>query len=309
MDIPNIDKHESSFNARFKKHKLEYTSENNRQKGYFFYLPFRDGEVTTNEFLNYLIAETIHYAISYDKREKFCDNLTPENMSEYMSLRKEIKSLFTHTSRSGDFGELIIYLILRDFFNAPQIVNKLKLKTAGNVPYHGADGLHIKFEGDNLLLFFAESKLEAVDKTDNQIQKACDSTKSIISNEQVPNQTIGKRDFEINLINNHFELPNITELQKEKILNYLNPLKQESNDCKYASACLIGFNFKFYTEIKEKNNIEEIFLENYQKIIDSFIRSIKSNVSNCGIQDKNLIFILLPFESIIDFRKRFLELL
>ena len=156
----NIDSNIESFKARFKECDFSWDTGTERLKGHFFYLPYRDGELTTNEFIDYLIQETVKYTISFDRRKEKFEKSSPVDLSSLMALKTEIKSLFSNTKTSGDFGELIIYIILRDFFNAPQIANKMTLKTSSNVAYFGAAGLHLGLEQETLLFYLAESKLK-----------------------------------------------------------------------------------------------------------------------------------------------------
>ena len=59
----------------------------------------------------------------------------------------------------GEFGELILHLLLRDFCNSIPLISKLYFKDAHNVPVHGFDGVQITIEGDEKKLWLGESKL------------------------------------------------------------------------------------------------------------------------------------------------------
>lgn len=59
----------------------------------------------------------------------------------------------------GEFGELILHLLLRDFHNTIPLISKMFFKDAHNVPAHGFDGVQITFEGDVKKLWLGESKL------------------------------------------------------------------------------------------------------------------------------------------------------
>ncbi len=216
INIPNQDSNKNSFNARFKECDFSWNTGNERLSGKFFYLPFRDGELTKDEFVDYLVAEAIKYAVSYKRREEKFNLSTPSNPSPIIDLRKEVKTLFSDTETAGEFGELIIYLILRDCFDAPQVVTKMSLKTTG-IPYHGADGLHIGINGENLLLYFAESKVHHSESPNAAIKKAIDSAKTISNNEITKSKSDGARNFEINLIDRHFTLPNCSEEVRQQI--------------------------------------------------------------------------------------------
>lgn len=62
----------------------------------------------------------------------------------------------------GEFGELILHLLLRDFLNTLPLVSKIYAKNSAGIPAHGFDSVHI---GQSLIdltkksLFLGESKL------------------------------------------------------------------------------------------------------------------------------------------------------
>ena len=61
--------------------------------------------------------------------------------------------------KRGEFGELILHLLLRDWCNTVPLVSKIYFKDAHNATVHGFDGIHITVEGDKKKLWLGESKL------------------------------------------------------------------------------------------------------------------------------------------------------
>jgi len=59
----------------------------------------------------------------------------------------------------GEFGELILHLLLRDFHNTIPLISKMYFKDSYNVPAHGFDGVQITIDGDEKKLWLGESKL------------------------------------------------------------------------------------------------------------------------------------------------------
>jgi len=59
----------------------------------------------------------------------------------------------------GEFGELILHLLLRDFQNTIPLISKIYFKDSHNVPAHGFDGVQITINGDEKKLWLGESKL------------------------------------------------------------------------------------------------------------------------------------------------------
>jgi Cap4 SAVED domain len=61
------------------------------------------------------------------------------------------------TLRRGEFGELILHLLLRDFFNTEPLLSKIYFKDSRSVTVHGFDAVHI--QTDTKTLWLGESKL------------------------------------------------------------------------------------------------------------------------------------------------------
>lgn len=61
--------------------------------------------------------------------------------------------------KRGEFGELILHLLLRDFCNTTPLVSKIYFKDAHNATVHGFDGIHITDDGTTKKLWLGESKL------------------------------------------------------------------------------------------------------------------------------------------------------
>ena len=59
----------------------------------------------------------------------------------------------------GEFGELILHLLLRDFQNTIPLISKIYFKDSHNVPAHGFDGVQVTINGDEKKLWLGESKL------------------------------------------------------------------------------------------------------------------------------------------------------
>jgi len=59
----------------------------------------------------------------------------------------------------GEFGELILHLLLRDFHNTIPLVSKIYFKDNPNIPAHGFDGVQISISGDVKKLWLGESKI------------------------------------------------------------------------------------------------------------------------------------------------------
>jgi hypothetical protein len=59
----------------------------------------------------------------------------------------------------GEFGELILHLLLRDFQGTIPLISKIYFKDSINVPVHGFDGVQVSISGSVKKLWLGESKL------------------------------------------------------------------------------------------------------------------------------------------------------
>ncbi len=65
----------------------------------------------------------------------------------------------------GEFGELILHLLCRDFHNTIPLISKIYFKDSHNVPAHGFDGVQIAINGTDKKLWLGESKLYKTGKS------------------------------------------------------------------------------------------------------------------------------------------------
>jgi len=77
-----------------------------------------------------------------------------------IQLQQEARALFTELTKSGEGGELLLYLLLEIELGLPQLLCKMPLKTNSQMHVHGTDGVHGKLLNDGrLALYWGEAKL------------------------------------------------------------------------------------------------------------------------------------------------------
>lgn len=80
-------------------------------------------------------------------------------------LRKKLReaALRVYTTdkygKRGEFGELILHLLLRDYFGSIPLISKIYFKDADNATVHGFDGVHVVNTAQEKSLWLGESKL------------------------------------------------------------------------------------------------------------------------------------------------------
>lgn len=92
------------------------------------------------------------------KEEEYLD-FHERNKSPQYFISEAIKRIVKPGKRAGDYGEIILFLLLELFYGSKKIVTKVFYKTASEVPVFGADAAHFTIESDGDITFwFGESK-------------------------------------------------------------------------------------------------------------------------------------------------------
>ena len=185
-----------------------------------------------------------------------------------MDIHDQARNLFIHSvnekgAQLGEPGELIAFIILEYFFNAPQIACKMFLKTSEKMPVHGSDSVHIRLSGEDnkLELIWGEAKL--YQNLSDGLENALDSIFSFVD---IDNGR-SSRDRDIDIIK---DMPDVeSEEMQEELCRYFDPYSEESNNWKEVFCCLVGFDYSLYSNIKGNSDkeIEEYFKKEYLKRI------------------------------------------
>lgn len=226
----------------------------------------------------------------------------PDRMDCYVALVSEARDLFIKTyeqsGRSGEFGEILLYMLLESVLNAPIIACKMYLKTSMQMPIHGTDGIHMGADNDNLIIYWGESKFHK--EMNSAITDIINSVSSFSINTE-------RRKNEIRLINSNLNIGTLNQNLKDEIKNYFNPYNEMSNKLIECHACLAGFDSTLYNKAKDigSPSCETIFCELYRKefqtIFDKIINKIRIN----KLETLRFSYFLLPFPSIDEARRKF----
>lgn len=200
--------------------------------------------------------------------------------------------------RSGEAGEIVLYIFTEWVLAAPQIVSKMYLKTNNQMPVHGTDGIHARFDApsNKLHLYWGESKAHA--KLSSALSNALDSINEFIVDQHE------KREIEI--VSTYMDFDGIEPASKEAFLRYLDPYCEESNERVIVHSCLLVFDFDTPAASKPEE-AESEFVTLVSKEVEAFISSISSKTAAKGLAAHRFEFFLLPVPSVQDFRDKFQE--
>lgn len=272
------------------------------------YLPFRNGKPITGELIEVVSRYITHFALprtDIERAHASAEACTDpdEKLLIYNALRNEAADTFIKaqkaTNRNGEAGELILYLLIEWLLEAPQVLAKMGLKTSGEMPVHGSDGIHIKFDelNNELVLIWGESKLH---KT---IEGAIASAIGSISD----SLNFNKMKKELSLIRRNFLLSGISPAAEKTLLTYLDPLNDNYERRVDCSACLIGFDFDEFSKTYKiaKADLEPQFCMKLTIELERAAAILSKNLSTHGINQHRMEIFFLPLPSVEQLRVEF----
>ena len=208
----------------------------------FFYLKFVDGKCSRDLLAVVLKDNIVRYCLPRADRisvlKKIKDEPTKQLAAdEFMKARRLFQSAKKTQKKAGEPGEILLYLFLECFRDAPQIMSKMYLKTAKEMPIHGSDGVHIKWDATHgeMVTYFGESKLFI------SFRKAIKSPIQSLAETLLDPE---RKTREIDIITDFSDFGHLSAGDKEYIKTFLNPYVVTNNTFKRREVCAIflGYN-------------------------------------------------------------------
>lgn len=197
------------------------------------FVRFREHEPQLNEFVELLSDHLVDYAIPLAKRQhanaQGANSRTGGSMTAASRLRREairllVKYSKENSSRYGEIGELISYVVAVHFLRAGQIGAKMALKTSSEMPIHGADGLHARANPDGTVTFFLlESKLTP---------SAADASREMVESLSEFQADRSRQLNELRLVNDLSNLEALQGEQREAAKSFFNVYSGNGNHLK-----------------------------------------------------------------------------
>jgi Cap4 SAVED domain len=230
---------------------------------------------------------------AHSAAEEFLRSKSVEAMAK---LQEKAKSLFTKSAKTGEPGELLLYLLTERVLGYPQILCKYPHKTSAQVHTHGSDGIHASIDPatGHLRLHWGEAKFYS--DWNSALSDALDAISELILQ---PAESTKKTDRDVQLIRDFIDLND--EALETAICDYMDPDKRLSNTVKFCGVCLIGFNQEKYTELFKGAEAD------VTSMITSRLKSIEKAVKQRGLAGIRLDFFCIPCESVENFRTYFIK--
>jgi Cap4 SAVED domain len=250
------------------------------------------------EFMRNTVAD---YAIPRSQLAKAKARDDKYNSTEAVAaLVEQARRSFTDLAKTGEGGEMLLFLLAERFLKLPQILCKMDLKTDTRMHYHGADGVYAGVTADGKLkLYWGESKIY---KSVADAIKDC--LVSLAPFLLEPEHEGAERERDLVLLSDKADLndPTLTDALKR----YFDKNSIMSKRVQYCGIALIGFDASFYPNEPAKAIADEIAkaaragLESWRVTIGKHLKAEK-------LEQVEIELFCLPLPSADDFRAAFLK--
>lgn len=267
-----------------------------------------NGNPQTKDFARFVARHVADYAIP---RKEFANAQkydTEHNTSRKTAqLIEKAKTLFTSLQKTGEGGEMLLYILVQEFLKLPQLICKMPLKTNNELHVNGADGIHVSIETnasgqDVLSLYWGEAKLYS--NLSSAISNCFESLKDFLLSDGGADAP-AERDLQ--LLRDNLDV--LDEKLETAILKYLDKDDPLHNQVNYKGVCLIGFDYDKYPTTPNSETTEQIKVK-IQAEIETWSKSVIGQISkHTNLNTFDIHVFLLPFPSVEDFRRHFLEAL
>lgn len=256
----------------------------------------------TSELATFLGEKVVDYCIPRTELAAAKAKFENENSFGPMSrLETKARKLFSSLKKSGEGGEILLYILQSEVLGAPQLLCKMPLKTSTEMHYHGADSIHGKLREDGKLeLYWGESKLY------KNLGTAIKNCLSSIEPYLLKAAGVDDADRDLQLLVDNLDLGPDNQNLEEVLLKYLDPDCEESNQLEIKGACLIGFDCNKYPTSSMQKDEPTLQLEissEFKKWEKTFFKKHGKYPRIAGFA---LEVFLVPFDSVSEFRKQFL---
>lgn len=272
------------------------------------YPALRDAQPTVEDLVRAISLFLAHFSLPrkqveavYAAQESMTSHF--EKHQAISRLEQEARALFIRarksSDRTGEAGELLLYLFTEWLLDAPQIIAKMSLKTSAQMPVHGSDGIHVRFDSSSKRLIFYSGEAKLYSDLNKGIASAVGSIKAGLSAERTQH--------EIELVQRHIDFSGLDDPARTALLRYLDPFDEASNDRVEVVTCLIGFDFAGYLTLASaaaKNpdaDFKRLATAQLQKVGPTIAKAL----IDAGLPHQRVELFLLPLPSVTVLRDLF----
>ncbi|ABN62137.1 HamA C-terminal domain-containing protein [Shewanella baltica] len=217
-----------------------------------------NGRPRLNELIKYMSMKITDYTIPRNRINKAKQKLIESGCTdEITKIALEARKLFTKLELTGEGGELLLFALTESILKFPQVLCKMSLKTDEQMHFHGADGVFLGVDDNDMLcVYWGESKLHATHSS--AISECITSIANILKMEPDVDSDIRLIDY-IDLDNSSLE---------EAIKNYFDYTSPSYDQLRPCAVFLVSFDHSAYEKSNTKLTNENI----REKIENDFLK-------------------------------------
>lgn len=283
-----------------------FVSANKRVGGHFFYLTFRAGRQNIAKLAEYLYWRTIPFCLPRARYEQLQKLFVETNDFRYIHMATdEARDLFVRARESrnstGEPAELLLFVLLEHFFNAPQVACKMSLKTAHNVAVFGADAVHMSYDEEEqmMLVYWGESKLR------EQLATALDSTCESVKEFLTPRDHTKPQERDIRILNLHANIPD--EATRRAYLKFFDPYEEADNQRRDVHACLAAVERSLFNGLDAipAKDVETKFCERFKPMAAKAASLFEEKITAAQLHNEHFRLLLIPIQDLQELRTEF----
>lgn len=260
-----------------------------------------NGRVEPHRLAEFMRNAAVDYAIPRSKLAAAKARDNKFNSTEAVAeLVEQAKRSFTDLAKSGEGGEMLLFLLAERFLKLPQVLCKMDLKTDTRMHYHGADGVYAGVTTDGILkLYWGESKIYR--DASAAIRDCLNSLAPFLIE---PEHEEAGRDRDLVLLSDKADLSNPT--LTDALKRYFDKSSVMSKRVQYCGVALVGFDAPFYPKDGAKAVAEEI-LKASRTELTGWRKSIESRLKAEKLDQMEMELLCIPLPSAEGFRAAFFK--
>jgi hypothetical protein len=260
-----------------------------------------NGRVQPHRLAEFMRNAVVDYAIPRSKLVEAKVRDAKYNSTEAVAeLVERAKRSFTDLAKTGEGGELLLFLLAERFLKLPQILCKMDLKTDSRMHYHGADGVYAGVNPEGFLkLYWGESKIYG---DANAAIRDCLNSLAPFLIESEHEQAERERD--LMLLSDKADLsdPALTNALRK----YFDKSSVMSKRVQYCGVALVGFDAPFYPQNDAKGVADEIIKASRTELT-GWSKSIGQRLILNKLDQMEIELFCIPLPSAEGFRIAFLK--
>lgn len=225
--------------------------------------------------------------------------------AKFAKLTVEARRLFTDLAKSGEGGELLLFILAERLLKLPQLLCKMSLKTNARMHVHGADGLHAGVDEATarLVLYWGESKIFSDATT--AIRECLGSLAPMLLDDGNGGSA---SDRDLQLLQRHADLDD--SALEAALKGFLDIEGGHYNSVEFRGLCLVGFDCEAYPKAPQGPTAPgdlAAVVAKVTELMPQWKTQIKNRITAEKLDTFGFHFICVPFPSADDFRARLRE--